>query len=71
MTMEELRAMLESGGHESLACHNPEMLDKLFAVAEAAKLVHQYDDSPLPNAQLLYDDAMFCLGTALAALEAP
>jgi hypothetical protein len=43
--------------------------DELLAVIRAAEDVHTYEDSPLRNAQLLYDDAMFALGNALAALK--
>jgi len=41
----------------------------LIAIAREAIRVHQYEDSPLPNAQLLYDDAMFELGEAIQAWE--
>jgi hypothetical protein len=43
--------------------------DPLLDIAAAAIHVHQFEDSPLPNAQLLYDDAMFELGKAIQAWE--
>lgn len=45
------------------------LLPLLVDVAEAAFRVHEFDDSPRPDAQLQMDDAMFDLGAARLAFE--
>lgn len=43
---------------------------ELLEVVRAAEGVHTWEDSPNPKAAVLYDDALFELGRAIAALKA-
>lgn len=76
MTLDEIRKLLEGGGHEFLACHHPEVIERLLAVAEAAKdagLANYLPAIVNPANEKMRSQATKVVRVldALAALEAP